>query len=228
MKTVGISIGGRVVSKEGGINISYIRGLSELLKRQENGYRFVLVVGGGYANRLAVSSARKEIKSNYVLDEIGIWFTRINALMLKNLLSSVDVYPNVVADLTELKAAMLTDHVVVMGGLVPGITTDGVCALACEAVNSNLLINVSTLGHVYDKLPSEKGAKPLKKMNHAQLVEMAYRYDSRVAKSDFIFDLFASKLTQRSNIEIHFVNDKIKDLEMAITGKSHEGTVVKD
>lgn len=228
MKTVGISIGGRVVSKEGGINISYIRGLSGLLKRQENRYRFVLVVGGGYANRLAISSARKEIKSNYVLDEIGIWFTRINALMLKNLLSSVDVYPNVVTDLTELKAAMLSDHVVVMGGLVPGITTDGVCALACEAVNSNLLINVSTIGHVYDKLPSEKGAKPLEKMNHAQLVEMAYRYDSRVAKSDFIFDLFASKLVQRSNIKVCFVNDDVEELGRAIEGRKFRGTIVEE
>ena len=57
---------------------------------------------------------------------------------------------------------------------------------------------------------------------------MAAEKDNRRAGENFIFDVLASKLLARSEIEGHFVSGKkLDDLEKAIMGKKHNGTVVK-
>jgi uridylate kinase len=221
-----ISLGGSIISREDGINVEYVKKLRQLLIDYSGKYKFVLVVGGGYANRLYVNSIKSTIANNSILDQIGIALTRINALILNDLLTGLDVYPNTVTSLEELKMGIDKNSIVVLGGLLPGISTDAVSVLACEVLNSKLLINVSSIAYIYDKPPSEKGAKKLERLTHQQLVDLAYRYDSREARSHFIFDFVASKLAKRANLKIRFVDDSIKDLKLAIDGKFHKGSVV--
>ena len=66
-------------------------------------------------------------------------------------------------------------------------------------------------------------------MSHQQLVDLAQKYDKRGPRENFIIDLLASKILARSNIEAHFVKGtKMKEIENAILGKKHNGTVVKN
>jgi len=184
-------------------------------------------VGGGYASRLYIKSSREIIKNEAVLDEIAIAITRINALIVKDLLSDMDVYPNIVANLDELRAATKNNSIVVMGGLLPGISTDAVAALACEVAGSKVLINVSREAYIYDRPPSEPGAKKLDTVTHNRMIEIASIRDTREAGSNFVFDLMASKLTKRGKVEVRFVNDDMDQLSLAINGKKHNGTIVK-
>lgn len=216
-----------MISGEKGVNVEFIKKLADLFKRYSGEYKFVVTVGGGYSNRLYVDSTRSIIMNNSVLDQIGIAFTRINALVLKDLFSGLDIYPNVVTSMEELRQAVNTSGVVIMGGLIPGISTDAVAALACEAMNGKMLINASSIAYVYDRPPAEKGAKKLERLTHQALLDLAYKYDSRVAKSSFIFDLVACKIAQRASIEIRFVSASIADLEAAMLGKEHNGSTVK-
>ena len=227
MDVICISLSGSMISGEKGVNVQFIKKLADLFKRYSKRYKFIVTVGGGYSNRLYITSTRSIITNNSVLDQIGIAFTRINALVLKDLFSELEVYPNVVTTMEELKQAVSTNGVVVMGGLIPGISTDAVSALACEAMNGKMLINASGISYVYDRPPEQEGAKKMERLTHAQLLELAYKYDSRIAKSSFIFDLFACKIAQRANIEIRFVSDSIEDLESALQGKDHNGSTVK-
>jgi uridylate kinase len=51
--------------------------------------------------------------------------------------------------------------------------------------------------------------------------------DKRMAGTNFVFDMLACKLIARSKIETHFVSfRKMDDLESAVEGKKHSGTVV--
>ena len=227
METICISLGGSIISRRSGVNVGYIRKLLKLLKTNSKKYKFIITVGGGYANSLYVKTTKSIISNNSVLDQIGIAFTRINALIVKDLLAEMDIYQNVVTTLEELKMAVGTNDVVVMGGLLPGISTDAVSVLSCEVTNCKILINVSRDAYLYDKPPWEPGAKPLKELTHDQLIELAYKFDSRVAKSPFIFDLVGAKLAKRGNIEVRFVNDDIEQLRAALEGKKHSGTTVK-
>lgn len=227
MKTFCISLGGSIVSGEDGVNVEYIKKLGEMLSKHRKDKRFVIVVGGGYVNKVYIDAAKKVIKNNSVLDEIGIAFTRINALFLKDMLSEyLKVYSNIITSIDELKMVMGNNEVSVLGGLLPGITTDSTCVLACEAVGSKELINVSRVPYIYDRPPSEEGAEVLEELSHDKMIELAYKYDSRGARENFIFDLVASKLAKRSNIKVSFVNDNIDELEKVILGERHKGSII--
>ncbi len=228
METVCISLGGHVVFRKNGVNVNYIKKFLKLLSDYTGIYKFIVVVGGGYASRLYTQPAREIIKNNEVLDEIAIAITRINALIVKDILSELGVYPNVVTSLDELRVATKSNEVVLMGGLLPGMTTDAVAVLASEVVNSKVMINIGNGSYVYDRPPSQKGAKRLEKLDHNQLVEIASRYDTREADASFIFDLVASKLSKRAGIEIRFVNDDISQLRLALLNSKHAGSIVKD
>jgi uridylate kinase len=228
METICISLGGHVVFRKNGVNVNYIKKLLKLIKDYIGVYKFIIVVGGGYASRLYTQPAREVIKNNEVLDEIAIAITRINALIVKDIFSDLKVYPNVATSLDELRAATRDSEVVLMGGLLPGMTTDAVAVLASEVVNSRVMMNIGNGSYVYDRPPSQKGAKRLELLDHNKLVEIAAKYDTREADTTFIFDLVASKLAKRANIEIRFVNDDIAQLRLAMLNEKYKGSAVKD
>ncbi len=228
MNTICISLGGSIISRKSGVNVSYVKKLSTMLKKFHGKNKFIITVGGGYASRLYIGSSRQILKNEAVLDEIAIAITRINALIVKDLISELDVYPNVVTDLSELRMATKSNSIVVMGGLLPGISTDAVSALASEVVGSKILINVSTDAYIFDRPPAEKGAKKLDTVTHDRMIEIASIRDTRNAGSNFVFDLVAAKLTKRGGIEVRFVNDDLNQLEFAIAGKKHLGTTVSN
>lgn len=226
MNTICISLGGSIISRRNGVNVSYVRKLSRLLKKHSKN-KFIITVGGGYANSLYIKSARQVIRNELVLDEIGIAITRINALIVKDLLSDMDVYPNIVTGLDELRQAAVSSSIVVMGGLLPGVTTDSVSILACEVVGSKELINVSKESWIYDRPPDQPGAKRLAVIDHNRMIQIASERDTRQARSNFVFDLMASKLARRGGITVKFVNDDIDELALAISGRKHNGSIVR-
>ncbi|MCL4365212.1 MAG: hypothetical protein M1569_00755 [Candidatus Marsarchaeota archaeon] len=227
MNTICVSLGGSMVSRKTGVNVSYIRRLAKLLKKHVNKHRFIITVGGGYASRLYINSSRQILTNEAVLDEIAIAITRINALIVKDLFSDMDVYPNVVTDLNELRMAHKSSGIVFLGGLLPGISTDAVATLTCEVSGSKTLINISEDSYIYDRPPTDKSARRLESVSHDRLIEVAAIRDSRVAGSNFVFDLVAAKLAKRGNIEVRFVNDDMEQLELALSDKKYKGTVVK-
>ncbi len=227
MNTICISLGGSIISRKSGVNVSYAKKLCGLLKKHQDKTKFIITVGGGYASRLYIGSSRQLLKNEAVLDEIAIAITRINALIVKDLISELDVYPNVVTDLSELRMATKSNQIVVMGGLLPGISTDAVAALACEVTGSKVLFNVSREAYIYDRPPEEKGAKKLDMVTHQKMIDIAALRDTRKAGSNFVFDLMAAKITNRGNIEVRFVNDEIEQLGLAISEKKHSGTIVR-
>ena len=227
MQTICISLGGSVVSNENGLNVKYLHGMAELLSKPVfKNTHFIIVTGGGYTNRRYIEALRKEGVSEYVLDEIGIAFTKANAIAAKSFFK--EAYPNVVSSPFELKEAYASgSKVIFASGFIPGFTTDAVAIISCEALGCKRLINISKEGGLYNIDPSKKGAAKLKKISHDELIRLAEQFDTRQAKVNFVFDLVASKLAKRSRIRIDFIGSEIKELELALLGKAHSGTVVE-
>ncbi len=228
MDIICISLGGSIVSRKNGTNVNYLKRFLGLLEGYKDKYKFVIAVGGGYACRVYIQSLKEHTTNNFVLDEVAIAITRINALIVKEVISSLDICPNIVTSLDELKSAIKINNVVVLGGLIPGMSTDAVIALACEIVKGKFIINVSNQAYVYDRHPSLPGARKFDRLSHAKLVDMAVRHDSREAGSHFLFDLVGSRIAKRSGLEIKFVNDSIEDLNRAIEDKEYTGTLVTE
>lgn len=226
MEKLCISLGGSVVSESGGLNLEYVRGFVDAVSG--SGKQFIIVTGGGHTSRQYVDALRKAYVNEFYLDMLGIKATEMNAMFVK---SMFDAKREGIADLCssipELKSSLNRYRVAVTHGQIPGITTDAVAVLACEAVGCRAMINVSDVPYVYDRPPGVKGARKLTSMSHDRLMGLANRYDMRSARSNFIFDLAACKFAKRSGIELRFVDDDVGNLRRAIAGRGYRGTTVR-
>ncbi len=221
-----LSVGGSSVNPKGEPDLGFLTLLAKMIKKSKN--KFGILTGGGSIARVYAKAARALGASEYEADSIAITSTKQNAQLvivaLRN--AGIDVYPKLVNDFEEARG--LLNKVVVMGGTIPGITTDTDAVLLGEAIGATRLVNISNVDAIYDSDPRvNKSAKRYSKMSYEQLISLATSSDKRKAGTHFVFDLLACKLIARSKMEAHFVSGKKeKEIENAIEGKKHNGTVV--
>lgn len=223
-----LSIGGSAINPKGEPDLNFLKSIARMIKKSKNS--FGIVAGGGSIARTYAKAARKLGAGEYEADSIAITATRQNAQLLISALlaAGVKVYRNVITDFDTAKQAAESNRVVVMGGTIPGITTDTDSVLLAEAIGAKRLVNISNVDAIYSSDPRKNPkAKRYSKMGYMELNALAVESDKRTAGMHFIFDMLACKLIARSGIEGHFVSGKkMKDVENAIEGRKHSGTVV--
>lgn len=222
-----LSLGGGIVNPDGVPDSEYVKKLAKLVR--DSKFSFGIVVGGGKTARVYAQAARELGANEFEADEIAIMSTRQNAMLILNALGE-HAYPKAISDFEEAKTAANNYRMVVMGGTIPGISTDTDSALLAEALHAKKLINMSNVDAIYDSNPkTNPNAKKYSKLYYTDLIALAVTGDSRRAGENFVFDLLACKIIARSGIETHFVNGKnLDDVRKAIEGKSHGGTVIKE
>ena len=228
METVCISLGGSVISRKDGINAGYVGELSKTLLSHGSRHKFVITVGGGFTCREYINSARNIIRNDHLLDNVGIFATRLNVALVKNAFmdAGLDVHPVLIERLEEIESAISRSGIVVSGGMFEGITTDAVCTIAAEMIGSRTLVNISSSSHIYDRHPSIKGARMLKSMSYGRMARIAAKWDDRKPGSNFVFDIEACRIAKRSGIRIYFVGADVRELDNILNGRPHDGTVV--
>lgn len=222
-----LSLGGGIVNPEGTPDSEYVKKLVKLLR--DSKYNFGIVVGGGRTARLYAQAARELGANEFESDEIAIMSTRQNAALLATAMQG-DACPTVFSEFDGARKAAGQYRVVIMGGTIPGISTDTDAALLAEALHAEKLINLSNVDAIYDSNPkTNPNAKKYSKLYYTDLISLATRGDSRKAGENFVFDLLACKIIARSSIEAHFINGRnLDDVKKAIDGKAHTGTVIKE
>jgi len=221
-----LSIGGSSINPDGKPDINFLKGIAKVLRESKN--EFGIVTGGGSVARAYANAARELGAGEYDADSVAIIATKQNAHILIAALGDI-AHPNVPMTFERARLAFGKHRVVVMGGTIPGITTDSDSALLAEAIGATRLVNISNVDAIYDSDPRKNpNAKKFEKLAYDQLIGLAVKSDKRTAGTHFVFDMLACKLISRSKIETHFVSCKnLKDVANAIEGKKHGGTVVK-
>jgi uridylate kinase len=225
MRTIGISIGGSILSTREGYNIEFAKKFATLLSGYKD-YKFVVVAGGGQLARDYIKLTGTLVNDAFLLDEIGTTVTRLNAIMLKNVFKKGEVYPSIPRTLDEVKAAHSISKIVVLGGLMEGITTDTVTVLACEAVGADTMLNISKEAFVYDRDPKEPNAKKLPRLTYEQMLAIASKYDTRGPGTNFIFDVIATGMARRSGMKVLFTDNDVEHIKQAIEGRAHYGSMM--
>lgn len=118
--------------------------------------KICIVTGGGEIARRYINAARRGGASHTFQDLLGIYASRLNALLLISLLD--DAYPEVPKSLEEVLRAWRHSRVVVTGGLQPGQSTATVAALVAEAVRASVLLNAANIDAVYTDDPRKNPA----------------------------------------------------------------------
>lgn len=225
MQTVVLSLGGSLVNP-GTPDTQYVASLVRLLRGMK--CRFGIVVGGGKLARQWAEVARRKGGSEFDADEAAIKATKKNAHIMIGALGK-DVNAKVCETFDEARRQAKRHRFTVMGGTIPGITTDSDAVLLAECLGAKRVLNLSNIDGVYSDNPvRNRNARKFRRMSYAQMIDLAGKNDMRTAGTHFVFDFLACKLIARSRIEAHFVHGKnLLDVRKAIEGKPHGGTVVK-
>ncbi|WP_418281562.1 UMP kinase [Halorubrum sp. DTA98] len=193
-----VSIGGSVLAPD--LDPDRVAAHADALERlAADGCELGVVVGGGGIAREYIGAARELGANEVQLDRLGIGTTRLNARLLiaalgeRATLSPAEEYD-------EAAAALRRGEVSIMGGVMPGQTTDAVAAAFAEAVDADLLVYATSADGVYDADPNvHDDASQYAEMTPSELVDIVLPM-SRNAGASAPVDLLAAKLIDRAGI----------------------------
>lgn len=219
-----VSIGGSVLAKE--LQPEKFKGYATVIKEIGKNHTVFIVTGGGKAAREYIGVARDLGSDEATCDFIGIDLTRLNARLLIAALGEA-AYFEPPLNYKEARTASMTGKIVVMGGVIPGQTTDAVSAVLSEYVGADLLINATSIDGVYTSDPKKnKDARKFETMTPHQLIEIVMKTEM-VAGANSPIDLLAAKIIERSNIRTIVLNgENPQNILDAVSGK-YRGTVIE-
>lgn len=225
-ETVVISVGGSLIAPPTGIDTAFLKRFKTLIETfLKEGFRFVIIAGGGATARNYQTSARKVGELNTEdLDWLGIHSTRLNGHLLRSLFRK-DAYPALVKN---PKAKIVTDRpIIIAAGWKPGWSTDYVATALAQKIGAKKIINLSNIDYVYTKDPNKfKDAKVIKEIAWGDFRELIpKKWDPGIHSP---FDPVAAKLADAEKMEVVIMNGKkLGELQKYLEGKEFKGTRIK-
>lgn len=228
-KTVIVSLGGSlIVPDDDQINVNFIKNFKKLVEEKiDEGYRFVLIAGGGKIARKYIEAAGKvdEIEDDDK-DWLGIHATRMNAHFVKTILRKnahpiINKNPNETQEFEESEKPVL-----IASGWRPGNSTDFVAVTLAKHLGIKKIINLSNIDYLYDKDPSKFfTAKRIKQSTWTDFREMVgNKWDPGM---NVPFDPIASKLAEEERIEVAIINgENLDSLNKYLNKEEFEGTLI--
>ena len=221
-----VSVGGSVFF-DNPPNTELIGRLADAVNRlSREGYKIVLVAGGGKTARNYVEAAGQIRANKFDLDRLGIAATRINAALLMNALEN-PCY-EVLKKVEDAGKALDEGNIPVFGGLIPSFTTDAVGALIAEFLDATF-INLTNVDGIYSSDPNENSdAVLLSEISYGKLIQMIAEKGSEPGQN-IVLDLPCCLILQRSNLKGIVLNgNDLDNFERAIKGGQFKGTIVCD
>lgn len=199
------------------------RVLRELKARR---HELLVVVGGGRTARRYIGAARELKATHAYCDTIGIDATRLNARLLIAALGELAEL-NPITTFDGATRAMLRGKIPVMGGTVPGHTTDAVAAGLADASRSDLLVFFTDVDGVYTADPKlDPSAKKFEAMTSRQLLELVAGVKMKPGVTAII-DPIGAKIIDRSGIKTLVLGrQEVHRLQKILGGAGHSGTTV--
>ncbi len=223
-----LSLGGSLIVPED-IDAVYLRALRETIEKEiQNGWKFVIITGGGKICRKYIASAAEA--HGGVTDEdkdwLGIHVTRLNAQLVRTIFRDiahprVNTNPHDLEDFYDFKESVL-----IAAGWRPGFSTDYAAVILAKYLDIEKIVNFTNIDYVYTEDP---------KMNpHAEKIENISWTDFRKIVGDewspglnAPFDPIASKLAQEAGLEVAILNGKnLKNFQDYLEEKSYIGTKI--
>ncbi len=224
MKIV-FSLGGSILAPDE-IDPSFLEEVAEFLRELTQRHKVYVVVGGGKIARKYQQAARKLDASDELLDWLGIYATRLNALLLSSAIGkrANRQIPQTVA---EAIAQAKSKEIVVMGGTDPKHSTDAVAAQLAETVGADLLINASNIDGVYNKDPKKfSDATLIEEMSADELLTLVEGIPQSPGNYA-LMDKMAVESIIRSKVKTIILHGHdLENLKDVINGESFTGTVI--
>ena len=129
-------------------------------------------------------------------------------------------------DPEELASNSKPGRIVVMGGTVPGHTTDAVSAMVAKALGADRIVNATSVDAVYTDDPrTNPDAEKILDMTIQDLENIVYKEHG--ASRSSVFDPLGVQIAKENRIDILIVEGRnLDELRNAIVGNDIKGTFV--
>lgn len=227
MERIVLAVGGSIIAPPGEADPQALIQWTEAIKEWSQDVQVLMVVGGGDPARRAIALARHGSTIEDDLDLVGIAATRLNGNMLLTFLkgNGIDAYHHVPRTVEEA-AEHAGDHdVVVMGGTVPGHSTDFVAATLADAAKATRVIIVTNVDGVYTADPNKDAdAKRLEHLTHEALIGIVGTTWNN-AGANTVVDGPCAGFLRDHNIEACVVSGRsLANVGKAVRGQPFDGT----
>lgn len=213
-KRVVIKLSGRIFGMD---DIKVLKDYARFFVKISKICQPVVITGGGTIARHYINHARSSGADESTLDELGIEISRLNAKLLIYALKN-KAYPHPPTTLQEVRHAVDSGQIVVVGGLHPGHSTNGTAALIAEKIQASEFLNATDVDGVYDLDPNKfKQAKKFTRIELKKLRNMLVHEDTIAGAYD-LMDILALKIIERSKIKTRILKADLKNIEKALKG----------
>ena len=204
MNKIVLKIGGSLLfTKNLEFDTSKVKELYNILQNNVIYDVSVIVCGGGILARKYINAYRQFRNNEALCDIIGIEVSRINARILLGAFGEKS-YPNIPRNMEELAKALLTQKLIIMGGIQPGQSTTSVALEVAEYSMIDHVVILTDVNGIYDKDPKRhKDAKLLDTISPNRLRSIILNENNQALAGEYrIFDLVSLQILKRSNIKV--------------------------
>lgn len=225
-----IALGGSlIVPNKGEINVLFLKKFKKFILRfVKNGWRFIIVAGGGTTARIYQKSAEEIGKLSFEdADWIGIHATRLNAHLLRTVFRQF-ACPVVIDDPTKEDPRIKISKypIFIASGWKPGWSTDYIAVLLAKRFKVKRILDAGNIPYVFNKdYKKYKEAKPIFKIswqNYQKLIGSEW-----IPGMSVPFDPIAAKEARLLDIEaIVFSGDDFRNFKKILEDKPYQGTFI--
>lgn len=224
-KIIVLSLGGSLIAPQSGFDLVFLKSFKKFIENHiKNGFRFIIVCGGGYTARNYQAAAKQVGKLNSEdVDWIGIHSTRLNAHFMRTIFRQ-NAHAVVVKNPTiKLKWGK---PILIAAGWKPGWSTDYDAVKLAELYGAKTVVNLSNIEYVYDKDPKKfKDAKKIEKISWKDFRKIVG--DKWMPGANLPFDPVASKEAERAKLQVVVMKgEKLAELSEFLVNKKVNGTII--
>lgn len=206
-------------------NFKILNDYVNLLKKINEVYQPIIITGGGKIARFYINLARSLGFDESGLDLIGIQVSHLNAKLLISGLGDL-CFPLTPENLDEISTAVLTNKIVITGGLYPGQSTNATSALIAEKIKALKFYNATDVDGIFNNDPRiDPDAKMYESIDVKECISIL-RLENSMAGTYDLMDLISLKVIERSSLPTVVFKSSIENISKIIMENAKIGTEI--
>jgi uridylate kinase len=206
-------------------NFKILNDYVSLIKKINEVYQPIIITGGGKIARFYINLARSLGFDESGLDLIGIQVSHLNAKLLISGLGDL-CFPLTPQNLDEISTAVLTNKIVITGGLYPGQSTNATSALIAEKIKALKFYNATDVDGIFNNDPRiDPAAKMYESIDVKECISILKLENSMAGTYD-LMDLISLKVIERSSLPTVVFKSSIENIRNIIMENVKIGTEI--
>jgi uridylate kinase len=218
-----IKLSGSIFNFETDFNL--VNDYINVIKKINEIYQPLIITGGGKIARFYINLSRSLGFDESGLDLIGIQVSHLNAKLLISGLGDL-CFPLTPQNLDEISTAVLTNKIVITGGLYPGQSTNATSALIAEKINAVKFFNATDVDGIFNLDPrTHTDATMYESIGVKECIRIL-KVENSMAGTYDLMDLISLKVIERSRLPTVVFKSSVDNLKKIILDHVKMGTEI--